>query len=215
MKSGYVYAISTDLYKEKDIYKIGFTDNLERRMKQFNNTRTYDDQFYIVNCWKTVNYMNLETLIHRALADHHVKNELFQCPLDKINDTVRQIFKNDSFFIHYDLIIEEAERYKLKWHYKYKYKYFSIESGGIEIVMNDKSIVDEVKKWISVNDKYNLYRFISSSYFNDLVGFLKDRYGVEDVDELATCMEDMTMSETVVKCDALDIGMSTLRIDDA
>ena len=81
--------------------------------------------------------------------------------------------------------------------------------------MNDKSIVDEVKKWISVNDKYNLYRFISSSYFNDLVGFLKDRYGVEDVDELATCMEDMTMSETVVKCDALDIGMSTLRIDDA
>jgi len=33
-------------YVKKDIYKIGFADNLER-MKQFNNTHDY-----IVNCWK-------------------------------------------------------------------------------------------------------------------------------------------------------------------
>ena len=199
MKSGYVYVISTDLYKEKNIYKIGFTYNLERRLKQFNNTRAHDDQYYIVNYWKTVRYMTLETLIHQALASHRLKNELFQYPLDKINKVVREILSKNSFFNHYDLIIEGAEQHKVGWHTKHKH--FSIESGGIEIMMNDKHIVDEVRKWISVNDKYNLYQFICPSYFDDLVAFLKERYVTKDtegsgdeVDQLTSRMTDMTMS---------------------
>ena len=206
MKSGYVYVISTDLYKERDIYKIGFTDNLERRMKQFNNTRTHDDQYYIVNCWKTVRYMALETQIHRALVSHHLKNELFQCPLDKINDTVREIFgKKNSFFNHYDLIIEGAEQHKVRWH---EVGYFSIESEGIEIMMNEKNMVEEVRKWISVNHKYNLYQFICLSYFDDLIAFLKTSY----IDDLVSEMTDMTLGDTSV--DSVDVGMNELKIDD-
>lgn len=208
MKSGYVYVISTDLYKEKDIYKIGFTDNLERRLKQFNNTRTHDDQYYIVNCWKTVRYMTLETRIHQALASHHLKNELFQCPLDKINEVVREIFSKNSFFNHYDLIIEGAEQHKVRW-YK-NHNYFSIESGGIEIMMNDKHIVDEVRKWISVNDKYNLYQFIYPSYFDDLVAFMKERYTMEHVDQLTAEMTDMTLGDT----DDINEGMNALTIEE-
>lgn len=188
--------ISTDLYKEKDIYKIGFTDNLERRLKQFNNTRTHDDQYYIVNCWKTVRYMTLETRIHQALTSHHLKNELFQCPLDKINQVVKEIFNKNSFFNHYDLLIEGAEQHKVRWHASRNY--FSIESEGIEIMMNDKCIVDEVRKWISVNDKYDLYQFICPSYFDDLVAFLKEKYvEVEDgdVDQLTLGMTDMTLGD--------------------
>jgi len=210
MKSGYVYVISTDLYKEKDIYKIGFTDNLERRMKQFNNTRTHDDQYYIVNCWKTVRYMTLETQIHRALANHHLKNELFQCPLDKINEVVREIFNKNSFFNHYDLIIEGAEQHKVRWHAKHNY--FSIESGGIEIMMNEKNMVDEVKRWISVNDKYNLYQFICPSYFDDLIVFLKTQYTTSDVDDLASEMTDMTLGVDD-SVDGVNENMSTLKID--
>jgi hypothetical protein len=191
MKSGYVDVISTNLYKEKDIYKIGFTDNLERRLKQFNNTRTHDDQYYIVNCWKTVCYMTLEMQIHRALVDHHLKNELFQCPLDKINDTVREIFSKNSFFNHYDLVIEGADKTNMRWHARHNY--FSIESRGIEIMMNEKNMVDEVRKWISVNDKYNLYQFICPSYFDDLIMFLKTRYTASDVDNLASEMTDMML----------------------
>ena len=194
MKNGYVYVISTDLYKEDNIYKIGFTDNLERRLKQFNNTRTADDQYYIVNCWKTVRYMALETRIHKALVDHHLKNELFQCPIDKINFVVGEIY-NNSFFNHYDLIIEGAEQQKVKWHAKHNY--FSIESKGIEIMMNDKCIVDEMKKWISANDKYNLYQFICPSYFNEFVAFLKKNYmATDDVDDLVSKITDMTLTQS-------------------
>lgn len=212
MKSGYVYVISTDLYKKKDIYKIGFTDNLKRRLKQFNNTRTHDDQYYIVNYWKTVHYMTLETRIHRALVSHHLNNELFQCPLDKINEVVREISKN-SFFNHYDLIIEGAEEHKVRWHTSHNY--FSIESGDIEIMMNDKRIVDELRKWISVNDKYNLYQFICPSYFDDLVRFLKERYAIKeesnDVDQLTSEMTDMTLggADTV---DDINEGINALKI---
>ena len=193
MKSGYVYVISTDLYRGRDIYKIGFTDNLERRMKQFNNTRTHDDQFCIVNCWKTVRYMTLETQIHRALVEHHLKNELFQCPLDKINATVKQIFNKNSFFNHHDIVIEGAEANRAKWNQKQGY--FSIESEGIEIMMTEKNMVGEVRKWISVNDKYNLYQFICPSYFDDLISFLKKQYGTDDVDELATGVTAMALGE--------------------
>jgi len=210
MKSGYVYVISTDLYKKKEIYKIGFTDNLERRLKQFNNTRTHDDQYYIVNCWKTVCYMTLETRIHQALASHHLKNELFRCPLDKINEVVREIFRKNSFFNHYDLIIEGAEQHKVRWYSNHNY--FSIESGGIEIMMNDKHIVDEVRKWISVNDKYNLYQFICPSYFDDLVAFMKERYTIkeDDVDQLTAEMTDMTLGVT----DDINEGMNALTIEE-
>ena len=207
MKIGYVYVISTDLYKEKDIYKIGFTDNLERRLKQFNNTRTHDDQYRVINCWKTACYMTLETRIHRALASHHLKNELFQCPLDKINNVVKEIFDKDSFLNHYDLVIEGVEKHKVRWHASHSY--FSIESGGIEITMNDELIVDEVKRWISVNDKYNLYRFICPAYFDRLVAFMKEECATGEEHQLATSMTDMTLGEA----DALSEGMNALTIE--
>lgn len=212
MKSGYVYVISTDLYKEKDIYKIGFTENLERRLKQFNNTRTHDDQYYIVNCWKTVHYTILETRIHQTLTNHHLKNELFQCPLDKINKVVREIFEKNSFFNHYDLIIESVEQHKVKWHASYNY--FSITSGDIEIMMNDKRIVDEVRKWISVNDKYNLYQFICPSYFVGLVTFLKERCAIKDVEEVDQLTSGMT-NMTLENADALDdVNINALTIEE-
>lgn len=205
MKSGYVYVISTDLYRGRDIYKIGFTDNLERRMKQFNNTRTDDDQFYIVNCWKTVRYMTLETRIHRALAEHHLKNELFQCPLEKINDTVKQIFNKNSFFNHHDLVIEAAEAATVKWNQKQGY--FSIRSRGIEVMMNEKNMVTEVRNWISVNDKHNLYQFICPSYFDEMISFLKEKYSTDDVDELVTSVKDMALAAP-----SLNEQMRTLKI---
>jgi hypothetical protein len=211
MKSGYVYVISTDLYRGRDIYKIGFTDNLERRMKQFNNTRTHDDQFYIVNYWKTVRYMTLETQIHRALGKHHLKNELFQYPLDKINATVKQIFSENSFFNHHDLVIEGAEANRVKWNRKQGY--FSIESLGIEIMMNEKNMVGEVRRWISVNDKYNLYQFICPSYFDDLISFLKEQYGTDDVDELATSVTDMSLGEAA-PLDDMNEDMNALTIEE-
>ena len=191
MKSGYVYVISTNLYKVQNIYKVGFTDNLERRLKQFNNTRTDDDQYHICNYWKTVHYMTLETYIHRNLAEHHLKNELFQCPLDKINNVVKQIFSKNSFFNHYDLIIDGADTNKVKWYEDDKY--FSIKSGDIEIMMNEKNMVEETKKWISVNDKHNLYQFICSSYFDELIAFLKEQYRHDGVNELATGVMSMTL----------------------
>lgn len=216
MKSGYVYVITTNLYRERDIYKIGFTDNLERRLKQFNNTRTHDDQFYIVNYWKTVRYMTLETKIHHALAEHHLKNELFQCSLDEINNTVKQIFHNNSFFNHHDLIIEGVSKNRIRWYRKRGY--FSIESGGVEVMMNDKVIVEEVKKWLSVNDKYKLYQFICPSYFDDLVLFLKEHCAVNEADELATGVAYMKVGDNVeVNVDEMDevnVGMRTLVIGD-
>ncbi len=213
MKIGYVYVISTDLYKERDIYKIGFTDNLERRLKEFNNTRTHDDQYHIINCWKTVRYMTLETRIHQALVSHRLKNELFQCPLDKINNVVREIFnKENSFFNHYDLIIEGVEKHKVRWHASHNY--FSIESGGIEIMMNDKRIVDEVKKWLSVNDKYNLYQFICPSYFDGFVAFMKEQYATkEEKSDLVQLTARMTLGEADTVSEDMSDRMNALTIE--
>jgi hypothetical protein len=189
MKVGYVYVISTDLYKTRNIYKIGFSDNLERRLKQFNNTRTHDDQYYIVNYWKTVKYMTLETCIHHALKEHKLKNELFECPLDKINNTVKNIIDTNSFLTHHDLIIKNADKYNVKWHKKHNY--FSMEFEDIEVRMNDQIIITELKSWISVNDKYDLYRFICPAYFDDLISFLKSRYIYDEIDKVVEMTKNM------------------------
>jgi hypothetical protein len=178
MKSGYVYVISTDLYAERDIYKIGFTDNLVRRLKDFNNTRTYDDQYYLVNYWKSVKYKTLETRIHQALINYRHKNELYICPLDIINKTMKSILDKDSFFSHYDLVIIGADYKKVQWHKQDKY--FSVEQDGLRVMMNEDNMKQELRNWISINDKYNLYQFICSSHFDELIYFLKQQYIYEE-----------------------------------
>jgi hypothetical protein len=83
----------------------------------------------------------------------------------------------------------------------------------IKIMMNEKNMVDEVRKWISVNDKYNLYQFICPSYFDDLIVFLKTQYTTSDVDDLASEMTDMTLGSDD-SVDGVNESMSTLKIDD-
>ena len=142
MKNGYVYVITTDLYKLKNIYKIGYTEDLNKRLKQFNNTRTYFDKFFISNCWKTTNYMSLETKIHNILKDYRLKNELFQVNIETINKIVENIFKDDTFFIHYDLVVENANKLKLQW--LENKNYFILDYDGVIVMMNDVRITDEM-----------------------------------------------------------------------
>jgi hypothetical protein len=153
-----------------------------------------------------VHYVTLETRIHRALTEHHLKNELFKCPIDKINDTVNQIYKN-SFFNHHDLIIDGVEANNVKW----RKGYFSMECDGIEIMMNDNNMIEEIRKWISVNDRYNLYRFISSSYFDNLITFLKDICVCDDIDDLTTRITEITLGDSNSD---LDENMEMLTINE-
>jgi hypothetical protein len=86
-----------------------------------------------------------------------------------------------------------------------------MECDGIEIMMNDNNMIEEIRRWISVNDRYNLYRFISLSYFDNLITFLKDICVCDDIDDLTTRITEITLGDSNSD---LDENMEMLTIND-
>lgn len=88
-----VYIISTPSYEKKNIYKIGYTTNLDQRLKEFNTTRLEDDEFQIYKTYSIKpSYHQLETLIHKQFNINRIKNELFQIKdLNEIDNYVSSL----------------------------------------------------------------------------------------------------------------------------
>ncbi len=52
---------------------------------------------------------------------------------------------------------------------------FSITDMNLEIFLNESSLINEIKQWLSVFDKHNLYKFLHPSHFYNIVSYLKRR----------------------------------------
>jgi len=177
IKKGCVYVISTPIYSKKNIYKIGFTDSIKRRLSQFNNTRIPEDKYSIFLQYDTVQYKKLETELHKAFVTHRLNNELFRMPLSEIKKTADHII-NEGFFGHYDVLFDKAYEHKLSLHDKVWSMSLTTPSNNsktctVTLFLNDARLIEHIKSWLSVYDKHGLYKFISEDYYISLVSFLK------------------------------------------
>ncbi len=89
---GVVYVITTTCYQTKNIFKIGYTKNLERRLTSLNMARTDEDEYFTVFMVASDKAHELEQRIHKELSDYRlsINKELFSCSLKTILDTIEQ-----------------------------------------------------------------------------------------------------------------------------
>lgn len=93
MRKELVYIITTTMLKFNNIYKIGYTKNVEYTLKLFNEYRhSSEPQFYSVALYKSYNAKNLETAIHKKLIKFRLEDGFFQCDIEHIKEQ----FKNEN-----------------------------------------------------------------------------------------------------------------------
>lgn len=169
LKRGLVYVISTKPYFEQNIFKIGFTKCIIKRLKQFNNTRTTEDHYFLCFKHETINYKKLEALVHEALDPYKLNNELFQLPLSAIIETIKNVV-NSRFFNHKDVLFDKACAQNLLWS---KNIWLMTLEDDLQVSMNNDRLIEYIKEWLKPYDNLNLYRFISDDYYESLLHFLK------------------------------------------
>lgn len=204
---GYVYVITTDEYVKSNIYKIGFSKDLTRRLKTLNATRLLNDQFYAVTHWRTVNYKELETGLHQTLKQYRRNNEFFECPFEKILEAI-EIFLagKSSSFIHNDVILIEAGERNTKW--LPAKKQFRIDSGDIQIMMNEQRMIEEIKAWIDPFDRCNLYRYAHRSFWDNLLTVVKTNFEERDCELVVNNVDEEELA--LINLSLLSLGDSSL-----
>lgn len=168
---GYVYLISTENYSKNNIYKIGCTKNLCKRLKDLNASRIAIDQFKIFHFWRTLSYYQLEANAHKLFKIFKLNNEFYQLYKEEIINGINNLNLNLGVEpTHYDIIYSFIEDNNICWN----------EMLNVFIINHDMKAEEDqmiyfIKDIISVNDKYNLYKFISEKYYLQLLNFLKKK----------------------------------------
>lgn len=214
LTKGIVYVISTKTYFIQNIFKIGFTKCITKRLKQFNNTRTTQDHYVLCYKHSTINYKKLETLIHEALDPYKLNNELFQLPLPAIENTIKTIV-HARFFNHKDVVFDNACTHNLLW-VKDIWVITTIEDD-LQVFMKTDRLIDYIKEWLKPYDTLNLYRFISSDYYDSLVHFLRTHFSESvqtehpNIAMLSSLLLDMSLEPKL--SDDLDSSMKQLKLE--
>lgn len=165
MKEGFVYIVSTEKYASENVYKIGCTKNIERRLSEFNSTRIKSDFFQIYFLCKTFNYFYFENLIHNYFKDFKVNNEFFL--LKNINLNIEQI-KNilitnkSKFTYHLEISYDYMKKNKIIWN-----KNFFTENNIISY--NENVFLDNLKIYILNQEKYKLSKYMSNDHWNKIL----------------------------------------------
>jgi hypothetical protein len=169
---GYVYVVTTNRYKPKSIFKIGFTTNLPKRLKSFNSTRMDDDLFYCVKHWRTIHYSKMEAFLHAHLKQYRKKNEFFNVNLSLIEKGAKLFAEtNGPQFFHEDVVLVNAELYDVQY---ISASNMFIFSGTSRIrYADDLHMRSVISDWLSCVDVYNLVRFTSTDVIDRLVMILK------------------------------------------
>lgn len=93
---GYVYISSSELYMKDDIYKIGSTKDLNKRISTMNTSHDINDSLFILKAYKVAHCRHMEKLIHIALSENRnsTNREFFKMPYDSIVDVMNQLLPN-------------------------------------------------------------------------------------------------------------------------
>jgi len=180
---GYVYIITSNNYKQKSIYKIGFSTNLVKRLKLFNATRMDDDLFYCVRHWRTVHYSKLEAFLHSHLQQHRKKNEFFKVSLKLIENVVEKFAKvNGPQFFYDDVVLIKKEEFEVQYYpSKNIFLYYdpgcangTVGRGSSRIrYVDEMGMRNVVAEWLSCVDVYGLLKFTADHVLDRLVNLLR------------------------------------------
>lgn len=71
-KIGYIYVATSDKYRQKNIFKIGCSNNLNERLIQLNTSHHIDDSMYIIKSYSVCDYKIIEKLIHKIFQEYRM-----------------------------------------------------------------------------------------------------------------------------------------------
>lgn len=89
-KEGYVYIANYPLINKKNIYKVGFTKNIENRTKSLNNASVMGE-IIICESFYCKSAFLAESIIHKVLAQYQVDKEFFQIEYVMLKEVIDKV----------------------------------------------------------------------------------------------------------------------------
>lgn len=89
MESGYIYCVESDT--EKGVYKIGYANNIQQRLKEINASTMVYRPYKLVLLKQIHHYKSIEEHIHNALKDYRIcpRREFFKVNLKIIESILK------------------------------------------------------------------------------------------------------------------------------
>lgn len=143
MADQYVYIATTRSYAKKNIFKVGCTTRLEKRMSGYQTGRSSDDKYCYVYLMKCVDSRAMEQLIFTRLKQfaHEDNKELFQIHLETLKSII------DTFARFEMESVDTLNRIVLQYYDKYQ---------TMEVLPFDDIIISNMDDYIE--DKFEITR---------------------------------------------------------
>lgn len=83
--AGDIYILQTD-FSVNDVFKIGITSNLERRLKEYRTGSNYEPKLHYYFPCKDIR--SADTIMKNALKEYNVKREIFKGNIEKLREII-------------------------------------------------------------------------------------------------------------------------------
>ena len=93
--SGWLYCLYNDCFKSygDDVYKLGRTNNIKRRLQSYSTSYIQPSKFIVVSEKKFTNSIQAESILFFILRKDRIKDkrEFFNCHIDKIKHIISKL----------------------------------------------------------------------------------------------------------------------------
>lgn len=89
--SGVVYVVATPKMAEEDVYKIGCTGDIKKRLYSLNSAN-YFEHYKLFYLYYTSDKYKYERLTHLILRKYRVRNEFFKIPKNNLHTVINSAF---------------------------------------------------------------------------------------------------------------------------
>jgi hypothetical protein len=130
--TGYVYCLTNEGMPE--LVKIGYTNNLQERIMQSNETNTFKSpyNFKCIHAIKTINPKSVEQLIHQSLDKFRINREQTEKPSEFFKISV------DSIYSIFHMYLKSNNFYRCSWVYN---NYIKVERPTVRSVYTNKCLL--------------------------------------------------------------------------
>lgn len=166
-KSGYMYIATNLIYRERNIYKIGYTNDIINKLIKLNTNRLKFEQFYFVKIYKVHNMFSIQNYVYKKLQKYIINYPYVNCDLKIIIDIMNNIdskLLSDDIFTEYQSLKDNFETILINNKIKFKkLKYH-------ELTHEHKNMLkDEIIK-IPINELINTtWCVLSTNDFKHLI----------------------------------------------
>lgn len=171
MEKGYFYIATTPQYSQKNIFKVATTKNLYLELDNLNYDRLPDEEYYIIVYLQTFSYKILEYTILEKLKIYKIKNKLFLCDLNIIQEIFNNFNNSQSFMIFfYDYLYLLGFHQEIEW--DSRFDIFTVKN----IVCTKKNIIDMIQELFNFYDMNNLLCYLTEGDYQIYLQFLKEKF---------------------------------------